>query len=143
MEQTQKNEKRGYKRHSKMKCFNKKEIIHESEENEEKAVEEAELEDPPNASLKNPSPLVWTAAGASHDDAAAAGATHASPLDAAASKEAPVVTDAAEAAGAELEDPPNASLKNPSPLVWTAAGASHDDAAAAGAPHASPLDLFS
>ena len=43
----------------------------------------------------------------------------------------------------ELEEPPNASPKKPSPLVWPAAGASHDAAAAAaagaGAPQASPL----
>jgi len=41
----------------------------------------------------------------------------------------------------ELEEPPNASPKKPSPLVWPAAGASHDAAAGegAGAPQASPL----
>ena len=72
---------------------------------------------------------------------AAAGAPHASPLDAAASN-----AGAAAGAGAGAEsnvgavaDPPNASPKKPSPLVWLAAGASQD-AAAAGAPHASPLD---
>ena len=122
-----------------------KELAEETEAASAKEVEtdekKEEVEDPPNASPKKPSPLVWLAAGASQD-VAAAGAPHASPPDAAASNAA------AAGAGAPHVSPPDDVSPHASAggfaIASTGAAAAVADPAKAspnaGLPHASVLD---